>query len=157
VLLHAAVGRRFGPPVSPHLAAELAGEPIEPAELVALARKAAAGADTLVVEGVGGLLVPLTLGYSVRDYARELGLPLVVAARPGLGTVNHTLLTLEAARAVALAVRAGVFTPWPEAPSALERSNRATIQRLGRVRVFTLPRLERPDPAALAAAGSTLI
>jgi dethiobiotin synthetase len=157
VLLHAAVSRRFGPPVSPHLAAELAGEPIDPAALVALARRAAAGADTVVVEGVGGLLVPLTPGYSVRDYARDLGLPLVIAARPGLGTINHTLLTLEAARAVALSVRAVVFTPWPGAPSALERSNRATIQRLGGVRVFTLRRLERPDPAALAAAGASLI
>ena len=57
------------------------------------------GADALVVEGVGGLLVPLTPGYLVRDLARELGLPLVVAARPALGTINHTLLTLEAARA----------------------------------------------------------
>ena len=157
VLLHAAVSRRFGPPVSPHLAAELAGEPIDPAALVALARRAAAGADTIVVEGVGGLLVPLTPGYSVRDYARDLSLPLVIAARPGLGTINHTLLTLEAARAVALSVRGVVFTPWPGAPSTLERSNRATIQRLGRVRVFTLRRLERPDPAALAAGGASLI
>ena len=157
VLLGAAVGRRFGPPVSPHLAAELAGKPIDPARLVELAREAAAGADAVVVEGVGGLLVPLTPGYLVRDYARELGLPLVVAARPGLGTINHTLLTLEAARAVALEVRAVVLTPWPQAPSALERSNRATIERLGAVPVRTLPRLARPDPALLAAAGAALI
>src|SRR3954452_15704275 len=74
-LLGAAVARRFGPPVSPHLAAELAGEPTDPASLVALAREGAASSDVVVVEGVGGLLVPLTPGYSVRDYARELGLP----------------------------------------------------------------------------------
>jgi dethiobiotin synthetase len=157
VLLEAVVGRRFGPPVSPHLAAELAGTPIEPAALVALAHEAAAGADTVVVEGVGGLLVPLTPGYLVRDYARDLGLPLLVAARPGLGTINHTLLTLEAARAVALDVRAVVLTPWPDAPSAMERSNRATIARLGAVPVHTLERLERPEPGSLAAAGATLI
>ena len=157
VLLDARVARRFGPPVSPHLAAELAGAPIEPAELVALARDAAVGADSVVVEGVGGLLVPITPGYLVRDYARELGLPVVVAARPGLGTINHTLLTLEAARAVALELRAVVLTPWPEAPSALERSNRATIERLGGVAVRTLARIERPDADLLAAAGAALI
>jgi dethiobiotin synthetase len=156
-LLQARVERRFGPPVSPHLAAELAGEPIEPARLLALARAAAAEADTVVVEGVGGLLVPFTPGYLVRDYARDLGLPVLVAARPGLGTINHTLLTLEAARAVALDVRAVVLTPWPDAPGTLERSNRATIERLGRVQVLALPRIERPDADLLAAAGAALI
>ena len=73
---------RYGPPVSPHLGAELAGERIEPARLVEAAHAAAGQNDFLVAEGVGGLLVPLTLGYLVRDLARELALPLVIAARP---------------------------------------------------------------------------
>ena len=93
---------RFGPPVSPHLAAELAGAELEPTRCSPPRRRAGRGADALVVEGVGGLLVPLTPGYLVRDLALDLGLPLVVAARPGLGTINHTLLTLEAARAAGL-------------------------------------------------------
>ena len=93
---------RFGPPVSPHLAAELAGAALEPGGARGRGARAAAAADVVVVEGVGGLLVPLTLGYSVRDLAVDLGLPVVVAARPGLGTINHTLLTLEAARAAGL-------------------------------------------------------
>ena len=59
-------------------------------------------------------MVPLTPGYLVRDFARELGLPLVVAASPGLGTINHTLLTLEAAWAAELEVACVVLTPWPE-------------------------------------------
>lgn len=155
-LLGAKVARRFGPPVSPHLAAELAGAPIDPAELIALARKAAGKADVVVVEGIGGILVPITPGYLVRDYARELGLPLVVAARPGLGTINHTLLTLEAARAVALDVRVVVMTPWPDQPSLMERSNHETIERLGAVRVLTLPRLPHPDEHLLAEAGAPL-
>ena len=155
-LLAARVARRFGPPVSPHLAAELAGAPIDPAELIALARKAAGKADVVVVEGIGGILVPITPGYLVRDYARELGLPLVVAARPGLGTINHTLLTLEAARAVSLDVRVVVLTPWPDQPSLMERSNHETIERLGAVRVLTLPRLPHPDPDLLAEAGAPL-
>jgi dethiobiotin synthetase len=85
---------RYGPPVSPHLGAELAGSMIEPPRLVQAAQAAADDADCLVCEGVGGLLVPLTLGYLVRDLARELGLPVVIAAASGLGTINHTLLTI---------------------------------------------------------------
>jgi dethiobiotin synthetase len=125
----------FGPAVSPHLAAELAGASIEPAQLVAHARELG---EPLVAEGVGGLLVPLTTGYSVRDLAVDLALPVVVAARPGLGTISHTLLTIEAARAVGLTVRCVVLTPWPPEPSAMERSNRATIEQLGGVPVHVL-------------------
>jgi dethiobiotin synthetase len=137
---------RYGPPVSPHLGAELAGERIEPSLLVSAARAAATGADRLVCEGVGGLMVPLTLGYLVRDFARELGLPVVIAASPGLGTINHTLLTIEAARAVGLEVSLVVLTPWPNAASAIERSNRAAIERLGAVRVESLPELDLEAP-----------
>jgi dethiobiotin synthetase len=136
---------RFGPPVSPHLAAELAGEAIEPARLRAAVHSAADGADFLVCEGVGGLLVPLTLGYLVRDFARDLALPLVIAAPPGLGTINHTLLTIEAARAVGLEVAAVVLTPWPGEPSDIESSNREAIARLGTVDVLTLPELDLGD------------
>jgi dethiobiotin synthetase len=139
---------RFDPPVSPHLAAELAGEAIDPARLLACAEAAAADADLLVVEGVGGLLVPLTPGYLVRDFARDLGLPLVVAAAPGLGTINHTLLTLESARAAGLSVLAAVLTPWPDRPGAIEVSNREAVARLGAVRVETLARLELSEPNA---------
>jgi dethiobiotin synthetase len=137
---------RYGPPVSPHLGAELAGEAVDPARLLAAAHAAAGGADVLVCEGVGGLLVPLTLGYLVRDLARDLAMPLVIAAGPGLGTINHTLLTIEAARAVGLGVRAVVLTPWPDRPGAVEASNREAIERLGDVRVEVLPRLALDAP-----------
>jgi dethiobiotin synthetase len=139
---------RYGPPVSPHLGATLAGETIDPARLRAAARAAAEGADLLVVEGVGGILVPLTLGYLVRDFARDLGLGVVVAAPPGLGTINHTLLTVEAGRAVGLEVLKVVLTPWPAAPSELERSNRESIERLGSVRVETLEQIDLAEPAS---------
>jgi dethiobiotin synthetase len=147
---------RYGPAVSPHLAARLAGEAIDPATLVARARAAASGEETLIVEGVGGLLVPLADELTVRDLAVALGLPLLIAAAPGLGTINHTLLTLDAARAVGLDVRAVVLTPWPEQPSELERSNRATIARLGNVEVVGLDRVESPAVVDLARAGDAL-
>lgn len=138
---------RFGPPVSPHLAAALAGVEVEPQRLRAAAADAAADADLIVCEGVGGLLVPLAPDYSVRDLAVDLGHPLVVAASPGLGTINHTLLTLAAARAAGLEVAAVVLTPWPKVPGALELDNRETIARLGRVEVHTIPALDLTAPA----------
>ncbi|MEX2108103.1 MAG: dethiobiotin synthase [Solirubrobacterales bacterium] len=158
---------RYGPPASPHLAAEMDGEQIDPERLLSAARSAAASAGTLVCEGVGGLLVPLRAGrvctpigdkvdppekaeppYLVRDLAVDLGLPLAIAASPELGTINHTLLTLEAARAAGLDVVAVVLTPWPSQPSRLEESNRETIEALGDVRVETLPALDLADPGS---------
>jgi dethiobiotin synthetase len=150
------VARRFGPAVSPHLAAALAGETLEVDELVAEARRVAAGADALVAEGVGGLLVPLSGRASVRDLAVALGLPLVVAARPGLGTINHTLLTLEAARSAGLRVSAVVLGPWPSVPDAMQLSNRRTIERLGKVPVAVLPRSASGSPSDLLAAAAGL-
>ncbi len=140
---------RFGPPLSPHLAAELAGERIEPARLVEAAR----AHELLVCEGVGGLLVPITPGYLVRDLAIDLELPVVVAARTGLGTINHTLLTVEAARTAGLRVAGVVMTPWPDGPAQIERSNRETIERLGAVSVSGLPPTDRER---LADAGASL-
>jgi dethiobiotin synthetase len=133
---------RYGPPASPHLAAALAGEEIDPARLLAAARAAAAGADALVCEGVGGLLVPLTPGYLVRDLAADLALPLAIAAPPGLGTINHTLLTIEAARAAGLEVAGVVLTPWPARPTRIEESNRETIAALGGAKILTLAPLD---------------
>ena len=145
--------QRFGPAVSPHLAAELAGTGIEPLDLVAKARAQSEAADVLVCEGVGGLLVPLTPGFLVRDLALELDLPVVVAAEPGLGTINHTLLTIEAARTAGLEVAAVVLTPWPPDPGDIERSNKETIASLGDVEVCTLP---PTSPGRLAEAAAEL-
>ncbi len=146
----------FGPAVSPHLAAELSGAPIDLARLRAGVRGFLAGADVAVVEGVGGLLVPIAPGYDVRALAADTGLPLVIAARPGLGTINHTLLTLAAARAAGLRVAGVVLTPWPRVPDRIERSNRETIERLGEVAVTALAEVPRPEPGLLAAAGEGL-
>lgn len=146
---------RFGPAVSPHLAAAMADTPFERAELLAAAR-AAAHEGTVIVEGVGGLLVPLTPDYTVCDLAVGLGLGVLIAARGGLGTINHTLLTLRVARDAGLEVRAVVLTPWPARASAMERSNRETIERLGAVEVAGLPAVRGPKIDELTAAGGSL-
>jgi dethiobiotin synthetase len=132
---------RYGPAASPHLAAELSGRRIDPAALTHRARALAAEVDALAVEGVGGLMVPLTPGYLIRDLAVDLGLPVVVAARAGLGTINHTLLTVESARGAGLDVRGVVMSPGPEGePGSVAESNQQTVGRLANVEVIQLPR-----------------
>jgi dethiobiotin synthetase len=144
---------RYGPAVSPHLAAALAGRAIDVAAVIDDIR---AAGPLVIVEGIGGLLVPLADGWDVRRLARELDLGLVIAARPGLGTINHTLLSIEAARAGGIEPRAVVLTPWPPNPDEIERSNRATIERLGAVAVATLPALPDLSAPTLATAGAAL-
>jgi len=136
---------RYDPPMSPHLAAGLAGEEIDPERVMAAARAAAAGAEEIVCEGVGGLLVPLSPTWSVRSLAVELGYPLVVVAPPGLGSINHTLLTVESARQVGLKVAAIVLNPWPADPTPIEADNCETIAALSGIPVLTLPQLDLTD------------
>ena len=123
----------FGPPVSPHLAAEEAGARIalESLELPASDR-------LVVVEGAGGALVPLNARETMRDLMVRWDLPVVLVAATRLGAINQTLLTLDALRARGLDVLGVVLTGEPFA------DNRAAIERLGRVRVLAeLPHAER--------------
>ena len=140
---------RFGPAVSPHLAMELAGRTVDVDGLVAAAR------EHDVVEGAGGLLAPIAPGVLQRAFAARLGFGVVLAARPGLGTINHTLLTIDAARRAGLVVRAVVLGPWPSgAPDAMLRSNRATIAEEAGVEVVTIPHVDPHDHDALRAASA---
>jgi dethiobiotin synthetase len=158
--------RRFGAAVAPLLAAELAAERLDAERLLSDAHRALHSARSegciAIFEGVGGLLVPLADGLLVRDLAFGLELPVLIAARPGLGTINHTLLTLEAARAAGLEVAGVVLSPWQiegssvdEDARVLERSNRETIARLGEVQVTQMAYLSGPSDD-LAGAGAAL-
>ena len=122
----------------------------------AAARGAPSGADVLVVEGVGGLLVPLTRGYLVRDLARELG---AAARRRRPAGPRHDQPHAADARgrrgAAGLDVAAVVLTPWPDEPGASRPPTATTIARLGDVEVATL-RARRPGRAELLAAAGAL-
>jgi malonyl-CoA O-methyltransferase len=140
----------FAPPLSPHLAARLAGRAIDPDRVLEdLVRHGAADLRrSLVIEGAGGLLVPLTeSGYLLADLARDLHLPCLLVARSTLGTINHTLLALEAMRSRSLPL-AGVVLSGPPNPE-----NRAAIERFGAVRVVgEVGALGRPGRASIARA-----
>jgi dethiobiotin synthetase len=83
-------------PAAPSVAAAHEGRELDVGRILACFRALSARHECMVVEGAGGLLVPLSEGFTMADLARELGLPVLVVARAALGTINHTLLTLEA-------------------------------------------------------------
>ena len=131
---------RLQTPVSPHWAAEIDGVRIEPQRL---ALPPCPG--PLVVETAGGLLVPLGRHWLQIEQLRRWGLPVVLAARSGLGTLNHTLLSLEALRARNLPVLGLVLNGAPHA------DNPRTLEEMGGVPVLAqLPPLAAPGAAALA-------
>jgi dethiobiotin synthetase len=143
-------GVRLPRPLSPHLSAHLAGRPIALGSLMDLAYGQPA-TDRWVVEGAGGVLVPLNGQDLMVDLIAVLGLPAVVVARSTLGTINHTLLTIEALRARAVHV-AGVVMVGPPDPD-----NRIAIETRGHVSVIgELPPVEPLTPATLASAAGAL-
>ena len=132
---------RFDPPVSPHLASREAGVRIS---LEAFELPPAPRGRRWIVEGAGGVMVPLNERDLMRDLMRRLGLPVVVAARTSLGTINHTLLTLAALREARLPI-CGVALIGDE-----NVENHRAIEQYGKVRVVgRIPKLKRIDRASL--------
>lgn len=136
----------FRAPLSPDQAADLEGVRIDPERITLPAVE-----RFLVVEAAGGLLVPVSETTLMIDLARRLALPIVLAARTGLGTLNHTLLSLEALARRGLPV-AGVVFSGDDHPRNIE-----TIRRLGGIPVLgRIPWLDPLTPDALAAAAARL-
>lgn len=102
----------------------------------------------LLIEGVGGWRVPLDPGFSVREWAAGLGLPVVVVARLGLGTLNHTLLTLDNIRLAGLSVHAVILNPYQCPDDLVARTNPAILAEWGACRVYVFPDL--PDLPGLS-------
>lgn len=107
-------------PLAPSLAAKHDGVRIDLEHLVGSARQLASAHEFLIVEGAGGLMVPLAGGFLIADLAAELGLPLLVVAKPSLGTINHTLLTVFAARGMELPLAGVIINNMPEQADAAE-------------------------------------
>lgn len=114
---------QFDAPAAPPVAARLAGTSLTLEEIVVAARRRAVGADALLIEGVGGLLCPLAGAATVADLIAALGLPVLVVARRSLGTLNHTLLTLEVARSRGLRVRGVVISETTPVQGVAEETN----------------------------------
>jgi dethiobiotin synthetase len=135
---------RFDPPVSPHLAARLAGVQIELNEI-----KFPAGPEgrTWIVEGAGGVMAPINENQLMLDLMKHIGFPVVIAARTALGTINHTLLTLSALREASVPIF-GVALIGDE-----NVENRRAIEHFGKVPVIgRIPMLQKINREALLGA-----
>jgi dethiobiotin synthetase len=130
----------FAEPAAPLVAAQLEKRSIDFAKLNAHIRDTCARHTHVAVEGVGGWRVPLAPGYEVREWARELNLPVVVVARGALGTLNHTQLTVESIRAAGVTCAGIILNPGPADSPDLDlvlRRNAALLRDL-----LVLPVLE---------------
>ena len=150
--------QRYREPLAPAVAADRSGEPLDWEAIDRSLRLMTAESDVIVVEGVGGILVPMDKEHTVLDVARWLKLPTVVVARPNLGTINHTLLTIETLRRAGVRIAGVVINRYPsDTPSTAEETNPRYIEKYGRVPVLTIvpnePALKHPPlPATITTA-----
>lgn len=147
----------FADPVSPHLAAQRAGVRLDVAVVAEAVRAAARHFEFSLVEGAGGVLVPLNECETQLDLMRALALPVLLVAEAGVGTINHTLLTLAALRGAGVPVLGVVLNARvPVAEAGVAEDNAATIAAMGACPVFGIvgPRagLDGAEPEALTAA-----
>jgi dethiobiotin synthetase len=125
---------RYPEPLAPAAAAKRAGMAL-PTRDELLASVSSVDAKLTLVEGAGGLLVELgASGVTLRDLARDLAAPVLVVVSPGLGTLNHTALTLEALAARGIPCAGLVIGAWPSEPGAAEAGNRDALSELAAVR-----------------------
>jgi dethiobiotin synthetase len=143
---------RFAAPLSPDMAAREEGRAIDFAELVAFSKEAISTADNVLIEGVGGIMVPLDQSRTTLDWMAELGLPLILVAGSYLGSISHALSALEVLRHRQLDLRAIVVDESKDSPVVL-KDNAAAIARFAMpIPVIPLPRLSltkaaEPHPA----------
>ena len=127
---------RYAEPLAPAVAAERAAQPVDWAAVQRSLDLITRDCDVLVVEGVGGAMVPLDEKHTVLDLVKWLGLTSVVVARPGLGTISHTLLTASALRTVGR-VAGVVINRYPADTAGIaEETNPRAIEKWGRVPVL---------------------
>ncbi len=149
----------FPEPLAPSIAARRAGRQVDFEALARRCEQVAASRDVTLVEGSGGLLVPLDEEHDFADLAARLGARLVVVVRPGLGTLNHTALTLEAAARRGLAVDALVCSGVSPEPKVVEQENlRFFRERYAEIPLVVAPRaaeaeLRRPERLAVRVEG----
>ncbi|SDR18001.1 dethiobiotin synthase [Natronobacterium texcoconense] len=140
--------RRLEPPLAPRVAASVAGESLSYDEITAACRSVAANEEVAIVEGIGGVRVPLADDRDVLDLATDLGFPVIVVARSGLGTLNHTALTVAALEDRGLLVDGIVLNEYDGATLA-ERTNPSELERMTGTQVATVPPLDVDDGNAV--------
>jgi dethiobiotin synthetase len=138
-------------PLAPAVAAERAGVTLNPDDIEARIRRLREDGYAVVVEGAGGVMVPLSWGYTVLDLAQACDLDAVVVARAGLGTLNHVAMTVMILRSHQIPIRGIVLNGRSAAPDLAESTNPAILSRmLHGVRIIEVP--QDPSEAPIDAA-----
>jgi dethiobiotin synthetase len=139
-------------PLAPAVAADRAEVALSPDEVEARIAQLRRAGYTIVVEGAGGVLVPLAWDYTVLDLAQSCDLDAVVVARPGLGTLNHAAMTAMILRAREIPIRGIVLNGRAASPDLAEATNPAALSRMLRdVRIIEVPHQTTTDPVQHAA------
>jgi dethiobiotin synthetase len=156
--------QRFLEPLAPGVAAQRAGVELDWESIERSIRLMSVDSDIMVVEGVGGVMVPMDGQHSFLDVAEWLGLPTVVVARPDLGTINHTLLTIAALRSRQVPVAGVIVNRYPtDTPGLAAETNPRAIEKWGKTTVLAVvpdeklptdPRIEPIPPGIAAAIGA---
>jgi dethiobiotin synthetase len=136
---------RFRKPLAPSIAAELENAVVSISGIMQAYRTLSSRHDYMIVEGAGGILVPLTKKHTYLDLAEKTGLPVVIVARPGLGTINHTLLTISALKGRGVNI-AGVVINYSQSQKAglAERTGPEVIEKMSGIPLLaTLPHSAR--------------
>ena len=145
---------RFEHPLAPSMAAELEGIEIDLKEIERIYRQLEHTHDLMLVEGAGGLLAPVYKTFTVADLIKLLDIPLVVVAKNSLGTINHTLLTVEYARNNGLTVLGIIINNLISSPDSSSETNPQIIKELSGLPLLgvvpCLPLPERKDPLLVA-------
>ena len=142
--------QRWLEPLAPAIAAQRSGVPVDWEAIDRSLQMMSADSDVIVVEGVGGLRVPLDPKTTVLDLVKWLDLPVVVVSRATLGTINHTLLTVDSLRRENARIAGVVINRYPpDGASVAEESNPGAIEKWGKVPVLCLVPNEKITPPAI--------
>lgn len=130
---------RFSKPLAPYVAAVFEGRKVGISRIMKAFQVLKQRHEYMIVEGAGGLMVPITKKHTYLDLAQDMGLPVLIVARPGLGTINHTFLTLSALRARRIPI-AGVVINYAQdtVKGIAERTNPATIEKIAGVPILAV-------------------
>jgi len=135
-LLEVVCPYRFPHPLAPFVAACQVGKTIDVDRIRSAFYELRSNHDVVIVEGAGGLLVPINETYLMSDLANDLNLGLIIVIRPGLGTLNHTLLTVEYARSCGLRIVGIVINNFPDNPTISERTNPELIVKMTGIKII---------------------
>jgi dethiobiotin synthetase len=149
--------QRYAEPLAPAIAAERAKQPLDWEAINRSIKIMSADSDVMIIEGIGGLLVPMDEKHTFLDAAADMKSPAVIVARPALGTINHTLLTLQALRSRNIPIAGVVINRYPtDTPNLAEETNPRAIEKWGKVPILAIvpdtpiPKTISPHPIPAA-------